>query len=139
MPDPSPGTERSFRREELPDNCLILDANALLSPFEFGFNLDLEIERVAPGIKVLVPSSVLRELQVLVKKGDWRVKAALELAGRYPCVDIKGKGDAPIFNLAKETGWMVMTQDRKLRAALRKIGIPVLLIRGRGHLQVMEP
>ncbi|MBN1539148.1 MAG: twitching motility protein PilT [Candidatus Thermoplasmatota archaeon] len=139
MPDPPLRTERFFRREDLPDNCLILDANALLSPFEFGFNLDLEIEKAAPGRKILVPSSVIRELQDLAKKGDWRVKAALELAGKYPCVDIKGKGDAPIFNLARETGWMVMTQDRKLRASLRKSGVPVLLIRGRGHLQVMEP
>ncbi|MGA1820032.1 MAG: PIN domain-containing protein [Thermoplasmatota archaeon] len=132
--------DRPFTRlEDLPRTCIILDANALLSPFQQNFNLDMELQKAAPGFEPVVPSSVVRELQMLMKDGDWRAKAALQLSMNYPCVEVKGKGDAPIFNLAVRTGWMVMTQDRKLRSSLGKKGIPVVLLRGKGHLQIMEP
>jgi len=131
---------RSFARiEDLPRTCVILDANALISPFQQNFNLDIEVQNAAPGFEPVVPSSVVRELETLLKDGDWRVKAALQLSMNYPCVEVKGRGDAPIFNLAVRTGWIVMTQDKKLRASLSKNGIPVLLLRGKGHLQIMEP
>ncbi|MBN1390046.1 MAG: hypothetical protein JXA22_05330 [Candidatus Thermoplasmatota archaeon] len=139
MPNVSEQGGQLFRVEDLKGNHLILDANALISPFILGFNLDIEVQNAAPGFEPLVPYSVIRELETLMRKGDWRVKAAMDLSRKYPWVDVKGKGDAPIFNLAVRTGWMVMTQDRRLRASLRKKGIQVLLVRGKGHLQVMEP
>jgi len=138
MPDTSQ-TRSLVRIEELPRTCVILDANALMSPFQQNFNLDIEVQKAVPGYEPVVPSSVVRELEALIKNGDWRVRAALQLSMNYPCVDVKGKGDAPIFNLAVRTGWIVLTQDKKLRENLRKKGIPVLLLRGKGHLQLMEP
>jgi rRNA-processing protein FCF1 len=54
-------------------------------------------------------------------------------------VDIKGKGDAPIFNLAVGRGWPVATSDGRLRNKLHKRGIPVVLVRERGHLELTEP
>jgi rRNA-processing protein FCF1 len=138
-----PGTTEN---EELPTkdqfssgHFVILDANALISPFQQNFNLDIELDNAFPGIKPVVPTSVIRELEILMKKGDWRVKAALELSSKYLSIDVKGKGDAPIFNLAVTRGWAVMTQDKKLRTNLIKRGIPVIILRGKGHLQVMEP
>ena len=124
---------------EIPSKHIILDANALMAPFQASINLDIALDNVAPGISPIVPSSVLRELGSLSKKGDWRVKAALDLAERYEIIDIKGKGDGPIFNLAVRTGWMVMTQDKRLKNNLLKRGIPVIIIRGKGHLAVLEP
>ncbi|MGA1793298.1 MAG: PIN domain-containing protein [Thermoplasmatota archaeon] len=137
---PSSVQDRTFARiEDLPRSCVILDANALLSPFQQNFNLDIELEKAAPGFEPVVPSSVIRELETLNKDGDWKVKAAIQLSANYPCVEVKGRGDAPIFNLAVRTGWMVMTQDRMLRSNLRKKGIPVIMLRGKGRLQIMEP
>ncbi|MFO8051825.1 MAG: twitching motility protein PilT [Thermoplasmatota archaeon] len=117
---------------------IILDANALISPFQLGYNLDLELERTVPGVRPVVPSSVLRELEQPSKSKDWHVKAALRLARKYEVIDVKGKGDSPIFNLAVSRGWMVLTQDKRLRYKLNSRGITVVLVRGRGHLQVME-
>ncbi len=139
MPGPDEKEMVMTNPDELVGNFVILDANALLSPFQQNFNLDLQLEIAAPGVTAIVPSSVIRELQVLLKKGDWRIKAALELAKKYPIVDIKGKGDAPIFNLAVKKGWMVMTQDKRLRTNLMNRGISVIILRGRGHFQIMEP
>ena len=133
-----PGTD-IYLIGELEGRCLILDANALLSPFQMGFNLDIEIERAVPGVKPVVPSSVVSELETLSKKGDWRTRAALKLCRKYPVIEVKGRGDSPIFNLAVRKGWIVMTQDRGLRASLKKKGIPVVVIRGKGHLQLLGP
>jgi rRNA-processing protein FCF1 len=121
------------------DRIVILDANALIAPFHQRFNLDIELDNASPGIKPIVPTSVIRELEDLSGKGDRKAKAALDLAKKYPSVDIKGKGDGPIFNLAVNKGWMVMTQDKALRMKLLKRGIPVIILRGKGRLQVMEP
>ncbi|MFW3147353.1 MAG: PIN domain-containing protein [Thermoplasmatota archaeon] len=128
-----------FSPDEMDDNCIILDANSLLAPFQNSFNLDSELVRVLPNVSPVVPTSVLRELERLKGKGDWRIKAALDLSAKYPKVDIKGKGDAPIFNLAVKKGWPVMTQDKRLRLKLLGRGIPVVVIKDRGQLFLMEP
>lgn len=125
--------------DDLSGRFIIIDTNALIAPFQQNFNLDLELETAAPGVYPVIPTSVIRELETLRKKGDWRIKAALDLAGKYPIVDIKGRGDAPIFNLAVNKGWMVMTQDRRLRTNLLNRGIPVIVLRGKGHFQILEP
>ncbi|MEA3557999.1 MAG: hypothetical protein U9R75_01970 [Candidatus Thermoplasmatota archaeon] len=137
--DREEGNSSLSRPQEVRKQHVILDANALLSPFQNGFNLDLELERSIPGVIPVVPSSVIRELRVPSKAGKWQIKAALKLAEKYLILDIKGKGDAPIFNLSVNNGWMVMTQDRRLRNKLLSRGIHVLILRGKGHLEVISP
>jgi rRNA-processing protein FCF1 len=139
LPDPNEKESHLLNVDDLSGNHVILDANALIAPFQQSFNLDLELEAAAPGLKPVIPSSVIRELEALLKKSDWRIKAAMDLARKYPVIDVKGKGDAPIFNLAVKKQWMVMTQDRRLRNSLLKKGIPVIILRGKGHFQVIEP
>jgi len=118
---------------------LILDSNALIAPFQFSFNLDLELERVLPGVRPIVPTPVIRELELLARKGERLAKAALALSSKYETIDIKGRGDAPIFNLAVNMSWPVLTMDRKLRDNLLKRGVPVLFVRGKGKLELREP
>jgi rRNA-processing protein FCF1 len=125
--------------KELEGRHIILDANALIAPFQFSFNLDIELDRLVPGTGPVVPTSVVRELEALLKKADWRVKAALDLSRKYPWVEINGKGDGPIFDLAVRRNWMVMTQDKRLRRKLLSRGVPVVIIRDKGHLKLMEP
>lgn len=139
MSNISENDHSTILKDESIGRFIILDANALMAPFQQNFNLDIELDNASPGINPIVPTSVIRELESLMRKGDWRVKAALDLAGKYPTIDIRGKGDAPIFNLAVNKGWMVMTQDKGLRMKLLKRGIPVMVLRGKGHLRVMEP
>ncbi|MCU0799383.1 MAG: hypothetical protein MUC62_06900 [Candidatus Thermoplasmatota archaeon] len=118
---------------------LILDSNALIAPFQFSFNLDLELERVLPGVRPIIPTPVIRELELLAGKGERLAKAALALSSKYETIDIKGRGDAPIFNLAVNMSWPVLTMDRKLRDNLLKRGVPVLFVRGKGKLELREP
>jgi rRNA-processing protein FCF1 len=120
-------------------SILILDTNALISPFQFNYNLDVKISEVMPEALVLVPTCVIRELTALAKKGNWRAKAALKLAENYQWVRVKGIGDAPIFNLAVTKKWAVMTQDRELKNQLLGRSVPVVFLRGLGRLEYQEP
>ena len=52
---------------DLQGRFVILDANALIAPFQQNFNLDLELEVAAPGVKPVVPTSVIRELENLIE------------------------------------------------------------------------
>jgi hypothetical protein len=117
---------------------IILDTNAVMAPFQFGFNLDLELKRIVPWAEPIVPSSVLKELERLSKGGDWVAKAALKLSENYEKVQVRGKGDPSIVDLAVRMGWPVMTQDRRMRAILNSKGISVVLVREKGHLQLFE-
>ncbi len=118
---------------------IILDTNALLSPFQFAFNLDHELERAATGYHPVVPTCVIRELERLVRGGDWKAKAARKLADNYDQVEVRGTGDGPIFNLAVNKEWAVMTFDRKLRTNLLSRGIPVLTMKGKDYLSFILP
>jgi rRNA-processing protein FCF1 len=126
--------------DDIDIEAVILDVNALMSPFQTAINLDIELSKVLPDRVPIVPTSVIRELEMLKKKGnDWRIKAALELASKYDWVDIKGRGDAPIFNLALKKRWPVVTMDRRLRKKLLERGIPVVLLREKGRMELKEP
>ncbi len=118
---------------------IILDTNALLSPFQFAFNLDQELKRAAMGYHPVVPTCVIRELERLIKGGDWKAKAARKLADNYDRVEVRGTGDGPIFNLAVNKEWAVMTFDRKLGANLLSRGIPVLTMKGKDYLSFIVP
>jgi rRNA-processing protein FCF1 len=131
--------DRAVHPRNFSGNILILDTNALISPFQFNYNLDVKIAELMPEAKVLVPTCVIRELIALSGRGNWRAKAALKLAENYPWVSVKGIGDAPIFNLAVNKGWAVMTQDRGLKDQLLSRSIPVVFLRGLGRLEYQEP
>lgn len=111
--------------------AVVLDANALLMPFQFHLNLDLELRRVVGEIPVLVPSSVLAELE---RSADQRAKAALRLAARYRVVPTDLRGDEAVLALAETEQAAVVTNDRPLRRRLKRAGIPVISLVGESHL-----
>ena len=133
------GTRGAQPPRSFPDKTIILDTNALLSPFQFAFNLDQELKRAAMGYHPAVPTCVIRELDRLIKGGDWKAKAARKLADNYDHVEVKGTGDGPIFNLAVNKEWAVMTFDKRLRSKLLSRGIPVLTMKGKDYLSFIVP
>ena len=110
---------------------VILDANALLMPFQFGINIDIEIRNLLGDVEVMVPSSVILELRKLDAKD---AKAALSLAGKYPVVQTKLKGDKGVIEAAELKRAAVVTNDQELIGILKKSSIPVIRMRGRQRL-----
>ena len=105
---------------------VVLDANALLMPFQFKINIDMEIRNLLGGVEVIVPSSVIIELRRLKDK---HAKAALSLSSKYRIVDVTKRGDAGVIEAAEEHHAAVITNDQELIEILKKSSIPAIRMR----------
>ena len=114
---------------------VVLDANALMLPFQFRVNLDLELGRLLGACDVYVPASVVRELERVAPR-DRAARAALALAGKYRTYATDAKGDLAVIAAAEALGAHVVTNDRALLAVLRGRRIPRITLRSRSHLDL---
>ncbi|MFQ5909618.1 MAG: PIN domain-containing protein [Thermoplasmata archaeon] len=112
---------------------VILDTNALLMPFQFGLNLDLELERLLGSHEVLVPRPVLEELSALASKSGIARKA-LRLAKKYTMIESQGKADEVLIELARSRKAIVVSNDRSVISSLRKESLAYIRLRSRSHL-----
>ncbi len=112
---------------------VILDTNALMMPFQFGVNLDLELERLFGSFEILVPSPVIRELRSLAPK-DNIARSALRLAGKYKTVESEGETDKVLADLAKDLNAVVVSNDKLVIRSLEREGLPYVRLRSRSHL-----
>lgn len=114
---------------------IVLDANALLMPFQFKINIDRELKRLFGEVPVFVPSSVLGELANALDKNS---KAALALARKYQIVETELSGDEAVLDIALQRSSAVVTNDKELIRKLRASRIPVIRLRGERYLVADE-
>lgn len=120
---------------------VILDSSAVLMIFEFSVDLEAELTRLLGRHKAVIPKSVFDELRFLSQQQDGRrrqiAKAAMQFIKKFEIVNTKiENADDAIFNLAKETDWVVVTNDKELRTRLRNILLPVIFLRGKKTLML---
>ena len=120
----------------MPPPLILLDANALMMPFQFALDLEQELVRLLGAYRAAVPTSVLRELEDL-SSGNPKAKAALRFAARFPAMEVEGIGDDAVFALALAEGAAVLTNDRELRRRLRAAKLPVIYLRERSRLEAL--
>ena len=114
---------------------VLLDANALLMPFQFLINLDLELERLIGHARVIVLSPVRDEVYGLAQGGNRHAKAALKLIEKYELVEWLGKGDDAILDFARNNpDIVVVTNDRRLREELANLGVKRIMMYKKGYL-----
>ena len=111
----------------------LLDANALLMPFQFQVHLDVELRRVLGDVEVAIPSPVLAELALLADH-DMDARAAQRLAKNYRVVEGHGSADDALLDLAADRHAVVVTNDQLLLDRLQAAGIPRVFLRSRNHL-----
>jgi len=114
-------------------NKVVLDANALMMPFQFHFNINAELERLLGKCEIIVPSSVISELHGLSQKNR-KAKAGLKLAEKFNTFSTKKKGDEAVIETAMEFKAMVVTNDIRLLKKLKELKIPRIRLRSRNHL-----
>ena len=112
---------------------MLLDANALLMPFQFSLNLEAELQRLLGDVDIAVPTPVLEEVRLLATH-DWAAKAATRLATRYRTVEGHGAADDALLDLATALRAVVVTNDQPLLDRLREMHIPRAFLRSRNHL-----
>jgi uncharacterized protein len=110
---------------------VVLDANALLLPFERSINLDAQLQGLVGTCVVYVPGPIIGELKHSVNKN---AVAALKLAGKYHIEHTTTTGDQAVIELATRHSAYVVTNDRILIGKLRTLRIKVILLRGGSHL-----
>lgn len=112
---------------------VLLDANALLMPFQFRVHLDAELRRLLGDVDPAIPTPVLDELRLLATH-DRAAKAALQLAAKYRVVEGHGSADDALLDLAPALHAVVVTNDQPLLDRLKEAGIPRVYLRSRNHL-----
>ncbi len=113
---------------------VVLDTNALMMPFEYRINIDLELERLLGSPVVYVPSCVGGELERLAQK-HWAAKAALQLMKKYKVVSVEKLGDDGVIEAGKCLNAYVVTADRGLIYRLIKENIGVISL-SNNHLVI---
>jgi len=118
-------------------NIVVVDANALMMPFQFSLNIDLELERLLGSFEMVVPSSVLVELKrVAVEQKASQAKGALKLSAKYRTHPTAGTGDDAVLAAAVELGAILLTNDTGLRRRAREAGLRTICLRSRSHLEL---
>ncbi len=122
---------------------VILDTNALMVPEQFGVDIFSELQRLG-FVECLVPSPVLRELELLTSKSDKRhdkiaARVGLGLAKRCKVVDTKTlNADRAIEELAALEKTAVFTNDKILKKRLFSKGITVIYLRQGRYLDATK-
>ncbi|KAF5084006.1 PIN like domain protein [anaerobic digester metagenome] len=116
-------------------------------PAQFHIDIVGELERILPSHSYVVPSPVLRELEVIKKrsKGKDKIAAgvAIKIASSEPVqtVELELKRgehvDNALLKMFKSNSKDVLcTNDRELRNRAKKRGITVVYLRQRRYLAV---
>jgi rRNA-processing protein FCF1 len=123
---------------------IIADTNFLMSQFEYGVDLPSELLRVVEEpFSLVICTGTLRELSAISSSTGKRGAAARFVLGSLPKlrsilmveeVESKGSVDEWIFKYAQKNKVFVATNDIPLRKRLRKIGVPVIGLKGKSKL-----
>ena len=125
---------------------VIIDTNFLTIPAQFGVDVFSEAERVLErGVEFVLLDSVIEEIKSKLERAsrtEARIfRVALDLAERCTIVSVEAsvKGnpvDDQLLDYAKSVKGVLATNDRELRERASSHGIPVLLLRGKKHLNL---
>jgi rRNA-processing protein FCF1 len=118
---------------------VILDTNALMMPVQFKIDLEKQLTRLVGPCDIIVPSTVVAEVQRLAEhEGKLKEAAAVATAliNRFKVVQVQGTGDNSIRYVAREYQGIVVTNDRMLRRQLREAKHPVIYLRGKKRLEM---
>jgi len=120
---------------------VILDSSAIMMCFEFSIDLERELTRLLGSYNIIVPSSIIRELEFLSRNGKgnkkMKAKASLKLVENYETVIVDEKNaDDSLVELAKRTNCVVVTNDKELRKRLKDASVSVVFLRAKKKLMM---
>jgi rRNA-processing protein FCF1 len=124
------------------EKIVILDCSAIMMCFEFSIDLEDELIRLLGKYHIVIPKTVIEELEILSKQGRGKkkrnAKPALELVKRYDIKELptSKKGDDAVLHYAEELSGIVLTNDLNLKKRLRELSINVIYLRGKKRLDI---
>ncbi len=121
---------------------VLLDANALMMPVQFGVDVLEEIRWLIGSYEPVTLADVLYELEGLAKgRGEDAAAARVGLSLSSRCTVIRdgpsaGSVDERIAEYAKKEHCIVVTNDRGLRRRLLRMGIDIITLRKKKTLEI---
>lgn len=117
------------------ENDVIVDTNALMLPFQKRLDIEGNLAELLGTYRILVPESVIRELESLSKVNP-DARAALAYSKKFDVLNTEMEGDLAILHLALERKCYVLTNDSELIKRLKRNGIRVIRPRGEKRLVI---
>lgn len=123
---------------------VVIDSSALMMLFEFSINLEKELSRLLGSYQIVVPRSVLKELEYLSENSKGKkkqiAKPALQLAKKYEIVNDESiDADSAVLDLAKKYNGIVLSNDKELRKKAKEQKLRTICLRGKNYLMLDEP
>lgn len=114
---------------------VLFDTNFLLLPVRIGIDVISELNRLLGAYEIIIPSTVLKELEEIRKKNS-KTSREVAFVKRFPPHKIiktkleKGETvDDLIIRTAKKCNFIVATVDLGLKRRLRDQNVPVIYLR----------
>lgn len=126
---------------------VILDTNFLLLPSQFNVDVFTEIDRIVSAhYELCVMSTTLDELNNVINsdakgKDKTAAKLALKLVEHKNIQVIDsdvGYVDKAIMEIVNKEEHIVATQDKELKQSLQENGIPIIILRQKKYLELIE-
>lgn len=114
-------------------NPLITDSSSLIYAVKNKINLELEVRMASPDLYPVIPRCVMNEIRGLSNRNA-DAKVALSLFSGFEIMETEGKGDRCIIELARKTGYPVLTNDRELTAILKRMKVKVYQVKQRRYI-----
>ena len=117
---------------------IILDTNFLVASFQLSIDLFEEIERLYPFAEVYTIEEALEEAKSIESGKYGNLVEKLIETQDIEVLETEGEGivDDLLVNVSDE--YLVATNDKELKQRIVDKGRPVMLIRSKNHLEVVN-
>jgi rRNA-processing protein FCF1 len=117
---------------------ILLDTNFLTAPFQLSFSLFDELDRLYPAAEVCTIEDAVQEAKS-IEQGKYKelVPQLIEKEG-IKVLQTEGEGEVDDLLVELSDKFTVATNDRELRERIAEKGHPVIIIRQKNHLEVIN-
>lgn len=117
---------------------ILLDTNFLVAPFQFSFDIYDELEKKFPFAELYTLDDALNEAKS-IKSGRYKdlVPKMMEKQG-VEVLETDGEGIVDDLIVEVSEDFIVATNDKELKQRLKDKGRPVIIIRSKDHLEVVN-
>ena len=123
--------------------AVVLDTNALMLPYQCGINLEKELNRLLGICRIIVPRTVVEEMEHLAQKEGSVGRAAklgLSIVQKrgFRLVETENSGDDGVLETALRMDAAVLTNDKELKKRAKELNLPIIYLRGEDKLEMEE-
>jgi rRNA-processing protein FCF1 len=115
---------------------ILLDTNFLVAPFQFSFDIFEELEEMYPYAEICTIEDAVQEAKS-IKGGKFKdlVPQIIE-SEDISVYETEGEGEVDDLLVDISDDFIIATNDKELKKRIKDQGRPVIIIRGKDHLEI---